>query len=70
MIWTGGNIFRAVISVVLGGYLVLNAMQGDWVWVAIIAVVIALNVWTLTNSLRAASPPTTGPPTARGDDEH
>ena len=70
MTWTGGNIFRAVLSVVLGGYLVLNAMQGDWVWVVIIAVVIALNVWTLTSSLRDPSPPTTGPPASPGDGEH
>ena len=75
MSWTRGNIFRVVISVVLAGYLVLNVMQGDWVWVALIAVVLALNVWSVTTSLRAPTEPITRMPPAPAqtptpDDEH
>jgi ABC-type iron transport system FetAB permease component len=57
MSWTGGEKFRAVLSLVLAGYLVLNVVQGDWVWVALIAGVIALNVWTLTKNARRVDTP-------------
>ena len=68
MAWTGSDKFRLVLSVVLAGYLVLNVVQGDWVWVALIAAVLALNVWSLTTNLRAPADPTTGPPASPADD--
>lgn len=54
MAWTASTWFRVVIIVALAGYLVLNAAQGDWMWATVLAVALALNVWSLVR-LRAPS---------------